>query len=271
MRAWCLELGAAALLLVALPAASAAQGGPPLITDDPDTPGPGYWEINLSTFLEHRGTVRRIEVPRLDVNVGVGRRLQLKFEMPHAGISAPDDPTVTGAGNAIAGVKWRFLGEEGRRLAWSVYPQIEFAAPDPSVAKGLADPNPSLTLPTELTVEFAHLELSFEVGRVLVSRGPDEWLSGVATEIGLGKRLELLAECHAEAPVGKAVELIVNGGGRLKLTREMILMLAVGGIVHTAAGESRGGLFYAGLQFNLPGQYPFGHQDRRPRQTPAVR
>jgi hypothetical protein len=168
-------------------------------------------------------------------------------------------------------VKWRFLGEEGRPLAWSVYPQVQFAAPVSSVAKGLGDPNTSVTLPTELTVEFAHLELNFEVGRVFVSDRPDEWISGVATEIGLCKRLELVAEFHARAPVSEAAELIVNGGGRLKLTRQLILMVAVGGIVHTAAGESRGGLFYAGLQFNLPAQYPFDHQDRRPRPTPAVR
>jgi hypothetical protein len=272
MRACCLDpAGIALLLLMALPAASAAQGGPPLITDDPDTPGPGYWEINLSTFLEHRGAVHRIEVPRLDVNVGVGRRLQLKFEVPHCGLSGPDEPAVTGAGNATAGVKWRFLGEEGRRLAWSVYPQANLPAPASSVANGLAYPETSFTLPTEFTVEFAHIELNFEAGRVLVPHGPDEWVSGVATEAGLGKHFELLAEFHADGPDGERQELIVNGGGRLKLTQQVTLMFAVGGIVRSAAGEGRGGLFYAGLQFNLPGRYQFDRQPRRPRQTLAVR
>lgn len=28
------------------------QGGPPLITDDPDTPGNRHWEINLGFILE---------------------------------------------------------------------------------------------------------------------------------------------------------------------------------------------------------------------------
>jgi hypothetical protein len=254
-----------------LPAASAAQGGPPLITDDPDTPGPGYWEINLSTFLERRGAVRRIEVPRLDINVGVGRRLQLKFEVPHAGVSAADEPAVMGAGNAAAGVKWRFLGEEGRRLAWSVYPEVEFAAPMSSVTNGLASPDTSVTLPTEFTIEFAHLELNFEVGRVLVAHAADEWVSGVATEAGLTKHLELVAEFHAGGPDGQPQELIVNIGGRLKVTRQMILMLAAGRIVRSVPGERPGGLFYAGLQFNLPGQYPFDRQARSPRPIPAVR
>jgi hypothetical protein len=271
-RVWCLDrAGLAALLLTALPAASAAQGGPPLITDDPDTPGPGYWEINLSTFLERRAPVRRIEVPRLDLNVGIGRRIQLKFEVPHAGVSATDGPALTGAGNAAAGVKWRFLGEEGRRLAWSIYPQVEFAAPMSSVAKGLATPDTSVTLPTEFTVEFAHLELNFEVGRVLVAHAADEWTSGVATEAGLTKHLELVAEFHAEGPDAEPQELIVNVGGRLKLTRHVILMLAAGRIVRSALAQNRGELFYAGLQFNLPGQYPFDRQGRRPRQALAAR
>jgi hypothetical protein len=43
------------VLVIALwPAAAWAQGGPPLMTDDPDTPGPGYWEINVATLLETR-------------------------------------------------------------------------------------------------------------------------------------------------------------------------------------------------------------------------
>ena len=30
------------------------QGGPPMITDDPGTPGNGKWEINLAIAFEHR-------------------------------------------------------------------------------------------------------------------------------------------------------------------------------------------------------------------------
>jgi hypothetical protein len=38
----------ATLATAFLPAPAFAQGGPPLITDDPDTPGPGHWEINIA-------------------------------------------------------------------------------------------------------------------------------------------------------------------------------------------------------------------------------
>ena len=64
------------------PVRARAQGGPPLITDDPDTPGPGYWEINVSAFVEKNRRERRLETPRLDINYGLGPRIQLKLELP---------------------------------------------------------------------------------------------------------------------------------------------------------------------------------------------
>src|SRR5215831_18405962 len=40
--------GAAALATSAL-----AQGGPPMVTDDPGTPGDGHWEINIGSIATH--------------------------------------------------------------------------------------------------------------------------------------------------------------------------------------------------------------------------
>src|SRR5258705_3402570 len=93
-----------------------AQGGPPLISDDPDTPGPGFWEINVSAQLDSRRGRRRIETPRIDLNYGVGQRIQLKFEIPWLYVrTAGDRSAATGIGDGNAGVKWRFVGHEGTR------------------------------------------------------------------------------------------------------------------------------------------------------------
>jgi len=45
-----------AIAVFAACAARAAfgQGGPPMITDDPGTPGPGKWENNIAIAFEHR-------------------------------------------------------------------------------------------------------------------------------------------------------------------------------------------------------------------------
>src|SRR5438046_6049334 len=96
-----------------IPAHAFAQGGPPLITDDPDTPGPGHWEINLAALLDRGGLVRRLDAPRLDVNYGVGRRVQLKLEVPWVSLRDEKNRIQSGMGNAVTGLKWRFIGQEG--------------------------------------------------------------------------------------------------------------------------------------------------------------
>lgn len=45
----------ACLVGSACPKAAVAQGGAPLLTEDPYTPGYNIWEINLAATVEQRG------------------------------------------------------------------------------------------------------------------------------------------------------------------------------------------------------------------------
>jgi hypothetical protein len=240
-----------------------AQGGPPLLTDDPDTPGPGHWEINFSFLRERTRHTRLSETPRLDVNYGVGRRIQLKVEMPYLSRKEDGGPAATGVGSTVAGVKWRFLGQEGQKIAWSVYPQYEFNLADASVAKGLVEYGHVLLLPTELTLEVRPIELNIEVGRTFSSRRADEWVYGLATEASIAHRVELLGELHGEK-ADRATELIVNGGARVQVTAQLTAMLAIGHAVHGSPEERPRLLVYAGLQFNVPDRFDFS-TPKRPR------
>jgi hypothetical protein len=264
----CVVLATAAI--VCLPAHALAQGGPPLITDDPDTPGPGYWEINIATLLEKTGAQKRVEVPRVDLNYGVGRRIQLKFEMPWVALLTGDQRTETGAGNATVGVKWRFIGQEGAKVAWSIYPQLEFNTAHSSVTKGIEQDGRRFLMPTEFTVEMFHLEVNGEVGRTFVENGPDSWIFGVSTEGHVLPRFELLAELHGERVDDESTELIIVGGGRLKLTSKMIVLMAAGHSVRSPDQEART-YAYVGLQLNLPRQFTFepeAGRRRRPGDPP---
>jgi hypothetical protein len=233
-----------------------AQGGPPLITDDPDTPGPGHWEINLSLFREWSRHARLSEIPRLDANYGVGPRVQLKLEAPYLAKEEDGARAVTGPGDMVAGVKWRFLGQEGQRIAWSVYPQYQFNLAHASAAKGIVEDGHALLLPTELTLEIHPVELGFEVGRSISSGRPDEWFYGLATEASLARRLELLGELHGEK-ADDATELIVNGGARYQASKQITVMLAIGHAFHGSPAERPRLLVYAGLQVNAPGRFDF--------------
>jgi hypothetical protein len=110
-------LHALALLLFAT--AAHAQGGPPFRTDDPDTPGNRHWEINLGLVADRNPGSGVYQVPDIDMNYGLGDRIQLKYEIPIAlseirpqpadrNIPATPGLVIGGLGGSQPGIKWRF-------------------------------------------------------------------------------------------------------------------------------------------------------------------
>ncbi len=57
-----------------------AQGGPPYYTNDPGTPGPRNWEINLGYMPFLYSTQSVAHTPDVDINFGIGDRIQLTYE-----------------------------------------------------------------------------------------------------------------------------------------------------------------------------------------------
>lgn len=105
------------LFAYALPAH--AQGGPPFRTDDPDTPGNRNWEINFGFVGQRNPANGAYQVPDIDINYGLGDRIQLKYEIaptleetrpqPATASSPAVSETVIGAiGDSYPGIKWRF-------------------------------------------------------------------------------------------------------------------------------------------------------------------
>ena len=59
---------AAALFVASGPAR--AQGGPPLVTDDPGTPGAGKWEVNVAFTMDRTSDSGLYGAPLVDMNYG---------------------------------------------------------------------------------------------------------------------------------------------------------------------------------------------------------
>ena len=58
------------------------RAGPPLISNDTDTPGDGRWEVNAyarTTWARHS---YEVEAPTVDANYGLRERGQLTVEVP---------------------------------------------------------------------------------------------------------------------------------------------------------------------------------------------
>src|SRR3954452_4474585 len=88
------------------------QGGPPMITDDPGTPGPNKWEINLAVAFDHRPDETSWDSPAIDLNYGAGERIQLTLQTAPVLLKRSHDGPIGGLGGTEAAWKWRFLDEE---------------------------------------------------------------------------------------------------------------------------------------------------------------
>lgn len=81
-----------------------AQGGPPMITDDPGTPGNQKWEINLAVAFEHRPGETSFDAPAIDLNYGVGEHVQLTLQGGPAWLKRSGRGVVGGLGGTEAAV-----------------------------------------------------------------------------------------------------------------------------------------------------------------------
>ena len=229
-----------------------AQGGPPLITDDPGTPGDGNWEINIAFTAEKRRTETSYESPLLDINYGLGDKIQLKYEVPWLVLDEDREHTKDGPGNSVLGVKWRFFDQDRQGLDMSVYPQLEFNNSHSSFRRGLIDKGMEFALPIQLQRSWGAISLNPEVGYVFREYSENEWIYGVAMGYHASRNLELLAEVSGLTGQDfENDELVFNFGTRLELSETHTLLLSAGRSFRDSASREPELLFYGGLQFTF--------------------
>ena len=153
------KIAAAAWLLTTalllMPCGVRADAGPPYLTNDPGTPGDGHLEINLASMQTIERGQASYEVPQIDVNFGLGERIQLSYEIPYVVQTSSGGPRESGWSNASTGVKWRFLDQGGWQV--STFPQLQTAASAAAQRTGIAVEGPRLLLPLEIAKTVGHL------------------------------------------------------------------------------------------------------------------
>jgi len=237
-----------ALAALSLPAA--AQGGPPFITNDPGTPGDGNWEINIMAYSERHPAARIFNAPILDLNYGVGSRIQLTYEVPYLVVGTDGGPTRSGLGKSVAGVKWRFYDSDEKELSISIFPQLEFNNPDSSLQRGLVDYDTRFYLPVEVSKKVGPIEVNPEAGYIFASGKGAGWFTGLVVLREISKRMELAAEFYNSANTdGTNRWNTYDGGGRYKLG-EHFIVLFMAGRSFAGPSSSQPQLFgYLGMQF----------------------
>jgi hypothetical protein len=244
-RSWAVSLGLRLILTVVHVPVLYGQGGPPLETDDPGTPGDGRWEINVAGTLEHSAERTLYEAPLADVNYGIGDRVQLKLEIPF--LFERDGGSRSGLGNTLVGVKWRVLEDSTTGSALSTYPQLELRTPVLSLDD--EQDESSLLLPIELATAWAGLGINAETGYRMIRGRRGELMYGLALGFKRGATIEVLSECNGWSDLdGADSELVCQIGARQELGAHYSLLGALGtGVIGSPIERTRLHMYF-GLQ-----------------------
>ena len=243
------------LFLLFATATALAQGGPPYYTNDPGTPGHLNWEINLGymPFLYSNQSV--IHTPDVDINFGVGDRIQLTYESAWLRVKNPSSKAEYGMNQSNPGVKWRFYdgGESG--LSVSMFPQFFLNNPNDSVRRGITPMSEAFLLPVEFAKRFGPVDVDYEIGYQFVHKGPNGWLTGLVVGHDFTPRIEGDIELYNQGvfhPSGN--QPTVDFGGRYKLHRPVILLFMAGRSLEPARNNQSYFIGYFGIQILLPPQ-----------------
>jgi hypothetical protein len=232
---------------------SHAQGGPPYYTTDPGTPGNKNWEINFGymPFLYSGNSITH--TPDIDINFGVGDRIQLTYENAWLRVWNQGAPAKYGMGQDNVGVKWRFYdsGEDG--MQFSIFPQGFINNPNHATQRGITPPGSSFLFPVEFTKKIGPIDLNLETGYNFVHLGPDSWFIGMVVGHDVTKKLEVDAELFTTGTFHPSfVEPLLDAGARYKLHRPFILLLMAGRGLRPAQSDQPYFVGYFGVQVLLP-------------------
>lgn len=205
------------------------QGGPPMITDDPGTPGNGKWENNFAIIFEHRPNETSIDVPEIDLNYGVGEHIQLTLQNAPVLLKRSGHGVIGGLGSTEAAVKWRFLDEATSGLDMSMFPRVIFNVVQSSVRRGLAEDGTRFQIPFQMAKTFGRWHADVEVGPRASTVGRSEWLYGIVCGFDLAKPTMLMAELHDESRMNFSRDVLtLNFGLRHEFTENYILIVSMG-------------------------------------------
>ena len=235
-----------------------AQGGPPYYTNDPGAPGPFNWEINVGymPFLFSGQSVSH--TPDLDLNFGLGSRIQLTYEnawlrVQPPGVQSSAPKTEYGLGQSNPGVKWRFYDAGEGHLQISIFPQLFLNNGNDAVKRRITPASETLELPFEFTKKIGPVDVDYEIGYDFVHKGPDGWITGLVVGRDFTHKLELDAEFYNTGTFHPTVnQPLLDVGGRYKLHSPLILLFMAGRALRASSANQAYFQGYFGVQFLLP-------------------
>lgn len=230
-----------------------AQGGPPYYTNDPGTPGNMNWEINLGYMPFLHDGQSLTHTPDVDINFGVGKRIQFTYEIAWLRVRNGGTPAKYGMGQSNPGVKWRFYDAGENGFSISVFPQFFLNNPNDAVRRGITPASQSFLLPLEFSRKFGPIDVDYEFGYQFVHNGPNGWLSGVVVGHEFTSKLEADAEVYNHGTFNPSLnQPTLEFGGRYKIHRPAILLFMAGRCLEGSRSNQAYFVGYFGVQWLLP-------------------
>jgi hypothetical protein len=240
---------AIAAIALCITRAGFAQGGPPMISDDPGTPGNGKWENNFAILFEHRPGETAYDVPEIDLNYGVGEHIQLTLQTAPVLLKRSGHGLIGGMGRTEAAVKWRFLDQATSGFDVSMFPRVIFNLEESSARRGLAEDGTRFQIPFQAAKAFGRLHVDAEFGPRASTVGRSEWLYGIVCGFDLAKPTMLMAELHDESRMNFSRDVLtLNFGLHHEFTENYILILSMGHELRSA-DQPTALISYFGMQF----------------------
>jgi hypothetical protein len=233
--------------LACIPCVSRAQGGPPLVTDDPDTPGDGHWENNLAGIATRTSGRWTLAAPDADLNYGWGETVQLNADIPLSVVHDAHGGWDAGLGAVQLALKWRFLDRQELGYTLSTYPRFSSAWVPSSTRRALADAGQVYFLPVEAATKLGDYGLDAEVGRDFGVGAASQWQLGAVVAHRCGATLQCMFELH-ESLGNHDQQTLLNVGAHWQLSDSLALIGAAGRQFGQASPDRQLALFYLGVQ-----------------------
>jgi Putative MetA-pathway of phenol degradation len=222
------------------------RAGPPFVTDDPEPPAPGGWEINVPFILERTSGQTEMDAPLFDFNYGLPD-IQVKLEFPIKIVHEDSNGTAAGAGDLLIGVKWRFFNNEKFQLQIGTYPQLLLPTGDDS--HGLGEGRLAFVLPLVAQKSWDKWTLYGNVGFWwrTAAETRNYVYAGAVLEREINERLMLGVELFGNSPKERRANsyFAFNIGGTWKLNANLNLLFTGG---RDIVGDTHA-MAYIGLQF----------------------
>lgn len=227
-----------------------SRAGPPFVTDDPEPPEPGHWELTTTVtgMLVHGGG--EASLPLIDANYGGAPGLQLHIQPQMAYVRTPEG-THYGLGDLEIGVKYRFIDEDpnGWVPAVALYPLLEIPTGDRERGLGAGTVRTFLPIWAQKTIGKWMVYGGGGYGINPGAEGKNAWLVGAVALYQLTEKLQLGGEAYlqtAEAP-GDRDAPGFNLGGSYGLAEDVNLLFSAGfGLANASENNRFSG--YLGLQ-----------------------